>query len=251
MAELIFLGTAAAVPDPHHDNSLTAVRDQDGVILIDCGGSPTLRLMKAGITLEEVSDIILTHFHPDHIGGLPLLLMNMWLLGRESALRIYGLHHCLERVEDMMGFYQWEDWPDFFPVAFHRLPEKEHVLVLERSGLRVFSSPVRHVIPTIGLRIEVDQGSTVVSYSCDTEPCPAFVRLAEGSHILIHEATGESVGHSTAAQAGEVARQVGAEKLYLIHYPTGGSKQDSPLEQARRTFAGEVYLAEDFMRLEL
>jgi len=251
VAQLIFLGTAAAVPDPHHENSLIALRASEGAILIDCGGSPTLRLAEAGIELDEVSDIILTHFHPDHVGGLPLLLMNMWLLGREGALRIYGLHHCLERVEHMMGFYQWEDWPDFFPVAFHRLPEREMVTVLERPEVRILSSPVRHVVPTIGLRIEIGRGAHIISYSCDTEPCPAFVRLAKGSHIVIHEATGESPGHSTAAQAGQVAAEAGAEQLFLIHYPTGVSQADSPVDQARQMFSGEVHLAEDFMTLDL
>ena len=250
MTELIFLGTAAAVPDIDHHNTHLALRNRAGVVLIDCGSSPLIRLEEAGIDIEEVSDIILTHFHPDHVGSLPLLLMNMWLMGRQQALRIYGLHHCLKRVEDVMGFYKWEDWPQFFPVAFHRLPEREHVLVLEQEGLKVFASPVRHVIPTIGLRLEIEASKTV-AYSCDTAPCPEVVRLAEGAQILIHEATGEEVGHSSPRQAGEIAAEAGVEVAYLVHYPVIGVNKKQLLTEAGETFTGNVLVAEDLDRLTL
>jgi ribonuclease Z len=249
MSELIFLGTAAAVPNRDHHNTHLAFRSNSGVVLIDCGSSPLIRLQEAEIRIEEVTDIILTHFHPDHVGSLPLLLMNMWLMGRGDSLRIYGLHHCLERFEDVMGFYQWEDWPQFFPVAFHRLPEREGVQVLEQEGLRIFASPVRHVIPTIGLRLEIGDGEKVIAYSCDTEPCPEVVRLADGAQILIHEATGEEVGHSSARQAGEIAAEAGVQMVYLVHYPPFGMDKVQLLEDGRSSFSGDVIVAEDFDRL--
>jgi ribonuclease Z len=251
MPELIFLGTAAAVPDKDHHNTHLALRNRAGVVLIDCGSSPLIRLKEAGIDVDKVSDIILTHFHPDHVGSLPLLLMNMWLMGRQQALRIYGLHHCLKRVEDVMGFYKWEDWPRFFPVAFHRLPESERELVLEQRGLKIFASPVRHVIPTIGLRLEIAAGSKTIAYSCDTAPCPEVIGLAEDAQILIHEATGEEVGHSSARQAGEVAAEAGVEALYLVHYPVIGVSKKQLLTQVGETFNGDVIAAEDLDRLTL
>lgn len=251
MSELIFLGTGAAVPDRDHHNTHLAFRDEHGVVLVDCGSCPSIRLKEVGIGIDEVSDIVLTHFHPDHVGSLPLLLMNMWLMGRQQALRIYGLHHCLERVEDVMGFYHWEDWPDFFSVSFHRLPEREHAPVLEREGLRILSSPVRHVIPTIGLRFELERSSRIVAYSCDTEPCAEVVSLAEGAQILIHEATGEEVGHSSARQAGEIAAKSGVDTLYLVHYPPTAVGKRKLLVDAGEVFSGNVFVAEDLDRLTI
>src|SRR3990172_8797839 len=158
MARLILLGTSNAIPDEAHENTHMALVGAEGVVLIDCVSTPKVRLARVGITLDSITDLILTHFHPDHVSGVPLLLMNMWLMGRQRPLRVYGLHHCLERVEDMMGFYHWENWPEFFQVAFHRLPERERVLVLEKPEFRIYSSPVRHLVPTIGLRLEAKGG---------------------------------------------------------------------------------------------
>jgi ribonuclease Z len=251
MTKLIILGSSAAIPSQTHANSHMAFKGNKGVVLVDCSGTQILRLERAGIDIEEVSDIILTHFHPDHVGGVPLLLMNMWLLGRQEALRIYGLHHCLERLEDMMSSYHWDNWPGFFPVAFHRLPERERVFVLEHGELQFFSSPVRHVVPTIGLRFEFREGEKTVVYSSDTEPCESIVRLAQGADVLIHEAGGEMVGHSSARQAGSVAQEANVGRLMLIHYPTREGNTEELLAEAQDAYDGEVVLAEDFMEIEL
>lgn len=250
MNQLILLGTSNAIPHQDHENTHMAIRTQDGVILIDCVGSPKVRLEKAGISLDAITDLILTHFHPDHVSGVPLLLMNMWLIGRESPLRIYGLHHCLERIEDVMALYHWDKWPNFFPVAFHRLPEREYIQVLQKDGIKVISSPVRHLVPTIGLRIENTESGGVIAYSCDTEPCPSVVHLASGAEVLIHEASGAGSGHSSASQAGSVARESEVGRLILIHYPSEDPERSNLLEQAAETYPGEIELGMDFMTME-
>jgi ribonuclease Z len=251
MSRLHILGTANAIADSQHENTHMALEGESGTVLIDCVGSPMARLGRAGLALESITDLIATHFHPDHVSAIPLLLMTMWLTGRQKPLRIFGLHHCLERLEDMMGFYHWENWPNFFPVAFHRLPEREHVLVLEKDDYRVFSYPVRHLVPTIGLRIESPVHSTSIGYSCDTEPCPAVVRLASGADVLLHESSGGGPGHSSPEQAAEMARQAEVGRLLLIHYPTQGVVYDELVAQARRVFPGPLALAEDLMVLDL
>jgi len=251
MTKLIILGTADAVPDQEHENTHMAIVDKEGIVLIDCPGTPIQRLAQAEISLDSITDVIVTHFHPDHVSGVPLLLMIMWLMGRKTALRIYGLHHCLERIEHMMGFYHWDNWPKFFPIAFHRLPESEEILVMEKSNFRIHSSPVRHLIPTIGLRIETSNKSKTIVYSCDTEPCPSVVQLASGADILIHEAAGAVVGHSSASQAGEIAREAKVDRLLLIHYQVGKNVSNTLLKQAQQTFQGEVALAQDMMEIEL
>jgi len=250
MAKLIVLGTSSAVPDEAHENTHFVLEGEDGSVLVDCVGTTLLRLEKVGIALDNLHHVILTHCHPDHISGIPSLLMSLWLKGRKNPLNIHGLHPTLDCVEKMMELYEWGDWPNFFPIFFNRLPALEMSVVLENGDFRIFSSPVCHIIPTIGLRIEALPDKKVVSYSCDTEPCSQVIRLGEDADFLFHEATGQSYGHSSATQAGEIAAKAHAKALYLIHYlPQLWGSQDL-LNQARSKFQEEVRYAEDFMELD-
>lgn len=250
MVKLIILGSSNAIPDEHHDNTHMAIRGEKNFLLIDCVNNPIVRLSQAGLDSDKLSDLILTHFHPDHVSGVPLLLMNMWLMGRHQPLNIYGLHHTLDRIENLMNFYEWGNWPNFFPVAFHRLPQEEMTPVLENDEFRVFASPVRHLIPTIGLRVEDLKTGKSIAYSCDTEPCPQVLRLAEGVDILVHEATGASPGHSSASQAAGIACEAKARSLYLIHYQASIIDPQLLVSEASQVYTGPVQLAKDFMELE-
>lgn len=251
MAKIIILGSSNAIPDENHENTHLVIASDDRAILVDCGNSPTLRLRQVGIPLDKLTDIILTHFHPDHISGFPTLIMNMWLLGRKAPLDIYGLKYTLERVKSMMQSFEWDSWPNFFPVHFHDLVEDELAPVLESKEIRIYSTPVCHLIPNVGLRIESLSNNATVAYSCDTAPCLSVVSLARGAKILIHEAAGDTMGHTSASQAGEIAAQAGVETLYLIHYPTGEFESESLIAQAKTTFTGEVALAKDFMEIKI
>jgi ribonuclease Z len=250
MPKLFFLGTSNAVPDDQHENTHMVLVGNQRIILIDCGNSPLLRFKKVGVDFNRLSDLILTHFHPDHVSGVPQLLMNMWLMGRSNSLNIYGLHHTLDRIETMMGLYNWSEWPGFFPVKYHRLPTQEMTPVLECEEFKILATPVQHFIPTIGLRIEFQKSRKVLAYSCDTEPCPQLITLVKDADVLIHEASGPMPGHSSAMQAGRVAAQSEAKALYLIHYPTGKFYGGDLVEKARTQFTGQVTLAEDFGSVE-
>ena len=250
MPKLVILGTSNAVANEEHENTHMVLVGQERSVLIDCVSSPIVRLSKAGVDFNHLTDLILTHFHPDHVSGVPLLLMDMWLLGRKLPLNIYGLSHTLERIQKLMDLYDWSGWPNFFPVSFTILPEEEMSLVFECSEYRVLASPVRHLIPTVGLRVEFFQVDKIFAYSCDTEPVKSVVNLASGADVLIHEAAGASRGHSSAAQAGEVARESEVGALYLIHYPSGKSDPVALVSEASQFFGGPVALAEDFMVLD-
>ncbi len=250
MAKLIILGSSNAIPDAQHENTHMVLVGEMRTVLIDCANNPILRLPRVGVEFDNLTDLILTHFHPDHVSGVPLLLMNMWLMGRRRPLNIYGLHHTLDRIENLMGAYAWDEWPDFFPVVFYRLPADEKTAVLDCEEFRIFSWPVHHLIPAIGLRMELKRNGKVIAYSCDTEPCSQIVRLAAGADVLIHEAAGGALGHSSAAEAGDIARQAEVGELYLIHYPTGKYASGDLAAEAKQYFQGPVRLAEDFLTLD-
>jgi ribonuclease Z len=154
-------------------------------------------------------------------------------------------------MEDLMGFYGWKNWPGFYPVEFNRVASAERSPLLTSEDFRIYTSPVRHLIPTIGIRFEAVSSGKVIAYSCDTEPCQEVVSLAESADVLIHEAAGEGRGHSSAAQAADIAREAEVGRLLLIHYPTGRQSAGDVVREARMHFQGSIARAEDFMELEM
>lgn len=249
VAELVVLGSASAIPTTDHENTHLLVVGRDELILIDCPSNLVVPLQKQGYDPLQVGHLILTHFHADHVGGVAPFLMSSWLMGRQRPLHIYGLEDTLWRFEKMMELFQWETWNGLYPIEIHRLPPQRMNLVFQSDQFEVHSSPVRHLIPTVGLRIKNRWTGESVAYSCDTEPCDEVVELAQGVKALIHEAVGEYRGHSSPQQAGEIAQRAGARALYLIHYPSEDGRIQEWEAFARLTFDGAVGLAQDRLKI--
>jgi ribonuclease Z len=251
MARIIILGTAAAVNDSTHDYTHFLLQgEQDTPVLVDAGANPLGKLKELELPDEAVRDMVLTHFHSDHVGDIPNIFMHMWLMGRTASMRIYGVEHCISRVQDMMSYHSWEEWPNFFPVAFWQVPYEDNAFVMENADFTIHAFPVVHYIPTVGLRIVNKHNGRVLGYSCDTEPCPSALKIAHNADILIHEAAGPPPGHSTARQAGETATRAGAKSLYLIHYQVWNTDPDLLVDEARQTFDGPVTLLRDLDEIE-
>jgi ribonuclease Z len=250
MGKIIILGTACAVSDAEHKNTHLVIQEGQQTILVDCPESPIPILGKVGLKPEDFTDLVVTHFHPDHTAGIPLFLMDLWLLGRTRPLYVYGLSETLDKVEKVMQLYDWRKWPKFFPVIFNRLPTEEMLMIIETPELRLWVTPVKHLIPTIGVRADFKLQEKSAAYSCDTEPVEAVTRLAENVDILIHEATGAITGHSTPAGAAIIGRRARAKQLCLIHYCVRGAEAEKMVREASEIFPGKVFLAEDNMSLE-
>ncbi len=249
MPKLIILGSSNAIPDWDHENTHMLVVGKTRTVLIDCVNNTLLRLEKAGVDFNNLTDMILTHFHPDHVSGVPLLLMDMWLMGRQKPLVIHALSFTNKRMKNLLKNYGWSDWPHIFPVKFDNIPNKESAAVLACEDFDIVASPVQHFIPTIGLKIH--SSHKTIAYSSDTEPCGQILRLAREADILFHKSSGALPGHTSAEQAGEQASAAQVKALYLIHYPTGKFVSGDPVAEARKKYNGTIELATDFLTFEL
>lgn len=246
MARLVILGSASPRPDAHRNNTFLLLQGEKDHVLIDCAGCPIQSLQRVGADLDHLEHLIVTHRHPDHIYGVPVLVLGLWLFGRTRPLIVYGERQSLATISALMEIFRTEEWPGRFPLYYDEITMSPHQFVLDTMEFRITSSPMKHMVPTIGLRIEIKSSGRVVAYSADTEPCDALIELAHGADLLLHEATGEGIGHSSSAQAGEIARRSAAKELVLVHLP----EMDGHLEQCRlqavKTFGGPVRLANDF-----
>lgn len=250
MLKLTILGSASAVADACHENTYMVLQSKQSSLLIDCGGSPMARLDRANVDLETLDGLLVTHHHPDHIYGAPVLLLGLWLMGRERPFVVYGSRRTLQVVPRMMQLMEWQVWPDMYPVVYCEIPWEEKASLIDCAEYTIYTSPVQHLVPTVGLRIESKNTGKVLTYSSDTRPCESVVQLAQGADVLIHESSGPFPGHSTPMQAGEIAQRAGVKRLVLIHYPVFTEDLDAWRGVAATVFDGPVEIAEDFKVFE-
>ena len=250
MPKLIILGTSFAIPSAGHENTHMVLLGDERTVMIDCVNNPMERLKGAGLTPKSITDIFMSHLHPDHVSGVPLLLMALGLENRTEELNVYGLQQVNQAMQAMLGFYDWGTWHDF-KVIFNDIPETALSPVLQTKEFSIFTSPVNHFVPTLGFRIEFNPSGKVLAYSCDTAPTAALAGLAKDADVFIHEAAGASPGHSSPAQAGRAAMEAGAKTLYLIHYPTGLYADDETiLAEASQAFGKPAHLTHDYMEFD-
>ncbi len=248
MKKITILGTAHAVPDKTHHNTHLIVEADKKVVLVDCPGNPIVRLNQANIHPTSITDLILTHFHPDHVSGLPLLLMDLWLVKKITPLTIHGLSNVLEKCKEMMALFDWENWEKCYPIIFQEIPPQGVSTIVNSDDIILQATPVCHLIPSIGIKAIFQEGS--ICYSGDTAPCDAVIQLAHDCEILIHEAAGEAKGHSSPAEAGKIAQAAGVDNLFLIHYPPDQNHRKM-IEEAKAHFSGDVFIAEELMEIDI
>ncbi len=237
MATLHLLGSGAAISDPHRTTTMLAVESGESVVVVDCGGDVVQRMMASGVELAKIRAVVLTHEHPDHVGGFPLMIEKLWLAGRREALPVYGIPAALTQARAIFEAFDTADWPGLPPIRWHPVAYQENAPVLRDEPWDIIASPGIHPVPVTALRIHDLVGGGVLSYSCDTAYSEAVVRLATGADLLIHEATGQGPGHSTATDAATAAAAAKVEQLILAHLPPSEELGEAEMAAARRIFA--------------
>lgn len=244
MPTLHLLGTGAALSDARRTTTMLAFEAERSVVVVDCGGDVVQRLLAGGLEPDWIRALILTHEHPDHTSGFPLFMEKVWLAQRRRPIPVYGPERALAQAQRVFAAYDTSGWEGMPEIEWHAVALEEGALVLEDEVWRIHAAPGKHSVPVIGLRVEAAGGGTV-AYSADTERSDTIARLAEGVDILVHEATGDFGGHTSAEDAAHVARQADVGRLVLVHLPPEMSEDD--LTDARHSFA-RIELGEDGAR---
>ncbi len=252
---VVFFGTAGAVQDASDSNVCFAVQAERCNFLVDASGSPVHNLLKAGVDPLALDALVLTHSHADHIYGVPSLIHNLWLMKRGKPLQIISNSFTTAKTVELLELFGLLNREGLFPIEW--IDGEKGVLEMAAS-LAVKLFPVRHSVPTSGVRVEERAAAFV--YTSDTAPFAGVIAASRGCQVLIHEASGDSsrekylnqAGHSSARQAGEAAAQSGVGRLLLCHFdyfvgPLPGDLR----KEAQRSFRGEVVVPERFKEYKI
>ncbi len=247
------LGTSAAVATRDRDNLSLLVKAGHEQYLVDCSGSPVHKLLKVGCDFSDLSGVIITHQHPDHIYGLPSLLHALKIrASKRLPLPIFAPPQAAEVALSLLSAF-WAKPLLSTLAALAPVPLEENRLLFSSRSVQILTSPVEHGPETLAVKfVEQKTGATLV-YSSDTVPCDSVVRLALGADDLLHDSTfcTQSAddrllfGHSTASEAGIVARRAGVKRLILAHFADASPDASDCVAQASREFGGPTVAASD------
>ena len=252
----IFLGTGDSVNGERAQASLAIPLPSDETMLIDASSGTVLlgRLETAGISLESVRHLFLSHRHFDHVGGLAPLLASL-AAHPEASLIVHATPETLcvlRRLLDLTlpsaknGLGKRLSWSEIVPGR-----------PTEVEGAEVTPFLVDHGVECVGFRVA--KADAVAVFSADTRPSRAIIENASGADLLVHEAFGpeeaaeqaHAMGHSTATEAGEAARSAGVRRLALTHLCASRFVCPQALAaEAESAFGGPVDTAKDLYTFE-
>jgi ribonuclease Z len=141
--DLVFLGTSGSMPTAHRAPAAILLRRGGDRLLFDCAEGTQRQLLRSSVGLVDLAEIYLTHFHADHVLGLPGMLKTFALRGRELPLVVFGPRGLV----DLMGSLKRVIGKLTYDV---RLVELTPGDVLERDGYRLATFGVSHGMSSVG-----------------------------------------------------------------------------------------------------
>jgi ribonuclease BN (tRNA processing enzyme) len=186
--QLRFVGCGDALGSGGRFNTCFHVTGNSVNFLIDCGASSLPALKRLGIGRDDIDLILITHFHGDHFGGLPFLLLDAQFTRRARPLVIAGPVGIEAKLANLMEalFEHSSKTKQRFDLSVAALePEQSRTF----GEVTVTPYPVVHGEsggPFLAYRIEAE--GRVITYSADTEWTDTLIPAARGADLFIAEA---------------------------------------------------------------
>jgi ribonuclease Z len=144
--EITILGTAGSMPTKERNVLSVFLKYKAEGLLFDCGEGTQRQMKIAGIPLAKVNRIFITHWHGDHVIGLPGLLFSLGLASNNfsGVIEIYGPAGTKERLGHIFSAYEYVKNVDI------RVHEVKSGTILETDDFRIECAPLKHSVPTVG-----------------------------------------------------------------------------------------------------
>lgn len=279
-SRLILLGTGGGpTPKPNRAAPSQVIVVNGTAYVIDCGNGVARQMVLAGIKLDSIRNIFITHQHSDHNADYGNLLWLSWAATLASRVNTYGPPP-LEKMTRL--FLEMNDYdiktrmtdegrpPLRDMIAVHEIDAGG--VVMRDANVTVTAALVDHppVSPAFAYRFDCPDRSIVISG--DTRPSANLIRLAQGADVLVHEvmylpALEQVIGsepnakslrehllasHTTTEQVGRIATEAGVKTLVLSHFVPGGAPiiaDDVWREAVRPYFSGDLVIGRDLLEL--
>jgi len=279
---VVFLGTKGGPRvgvGPSNPANLVMVNDTPFVI--DCGMGVSHQLVSAGVPLESVKYILISHHHSDHNLEYGNLVYNAWATGLSTPIHSFGpkgLEAMTRAYWELNKFdietrIEDEGRPDLRKLLIAKDIAEDGV-VLQTPDVKVtaFRTPHPPITDNFAYKFETPDG--VIVFSSDTAYNPKLAEFAKGADVLVHEAlylpwvdrlvtrvkNGATLkkhlleSHTSTEDVGRIAAAAGVKVLVLSHFVPGDDPlvtDDNWTEDVKKNFSGRIVVAKDLMQLAL
>lgn len=278
---VILLGTKGGprVGEAGRRNPSTLILINDIPYVVDCGYGVSLQLLAAGVSLNRLRYIFITHHHSDHNLEYGPLIYNAWITGVPVRVDAYGPVGLKKMTQDFFNYAKFdielrmvdEGRPDPRKLIFgHDFAEPG--VVLENEEVKVSTCRVRHPPITESYAYRFDTRDRSVVISGDTTYAPELAEFAKGADVLVHEVMYlpgvEALvkrlpnairlrehllaSHTLPADVGRIAALAGVKTLVLTHFVPGDDPSitdDDWAKDVRKHFKGQIIVGKDLMEI--
>ncbi|SNS75628.1 Ribonuclease BN, tRNA processing enzyme [Ekhidna lutea] len=218
--ELTVLGCGDAFGNGGRNNTSFLVSDKDERILIDCGATTLIRLKAEEIDLDEISTIIISHFHGDHFGGIPFFLISsMFENPRKNPLSIVGPKGVAKRVYELQeAMYAGTAAKTLeMDLTYYEYEQGKAITIKDKV---IHAWEVDHSLPSIPHAVRLEWRGKSVAFSGDTSWTDNLVPLSKGTDLFICECNfldKVSFGHLGYSELLEKHSAFDTKQLWLTH----------------------------------
>ncbi len=278
---VILLGTKGGprVGESGRSNPSTLILINDIPYVVDCGYGTSRQLLAAGLALNRLRYIFITHHHSDHNLEYGALFYNVWITGLPIKVDAFGPSGLGKMTQDFFNYMKFdietrivdEGRPD--PRKLIHVHEfTEPGVILQDADVKISTCLVRHppIKHAFAYRFDAKDRSVVVSG--DTAYAPELAAFAKGADVLVHEVmylpgvealikrlpnAGRLrehllVSHTLPEDVGKIAAKAGVNTLVLSHFVPGDDPSitdEQWAEGVRKYFKGRIIVGKDLMEI--
>lgn len=250
MLRILFLGTGGSLPTRNRNPSAIMVNREGELLLFDCGEGTQQQMMRAKTGMKALTSIFITHFHADHMLGLPGLIQTMSFLGRTEPLRIYGPQKVKEFVGILseLGYYKLRFELD----AIELVPGE----IVARDGYCIQAIETDHSVPSLGYALLEDslkgRFNREKAIALGVPPGPLFSKLHSGMDVEVdgrlirsedvvgQTRPGRKVVYTGDTRPCDSILKVSMDADVLIHDSTLASDQEEWAKESKHSTAFEA-----------
>jgi ribonuclease BN (tRNA processing enzyme) len=279
---IILLGTKGGPTlstNTRRSNASTLLLINDVPYVVDCGYGVSRQLINAGVSLDRLRYVFLTHEHSDHDLEYGALFYNAWTTRQSPKVDAYGPVGLKRMTRDFFNYMKFDIETRIVDEGIGDLRKLLTVhefdragLVMQKDNVKVTSLRVRHPPITQSYAYRFDAKDRAVVISGDTAYAPELAVFAKGADVLIHEAMylpalekliQQNVGakrlrehllasHTSTEDVGRIAAQAGVKTVILTHLVPGDDPSitdDQWSEGVRKYFNGRIIVGKDLMEI--